>query len=104
MDEAVSVAKEMSSLSQETLDHIADHLSLSKDVFLIKQDKQKACLKLIFAWEDLANKRKEDSSKRELSIKLMNVAKFIYERNKDDSKKLEVIARSLNFRGDYNGI
>ena len=99
IDEAVCVAKEMSSLSQETLDHIADYLSLSKDVFSIKQDKQKVCLKMIFAWEDMATKRKEDSSKRELAIKLMNVANFIYEKNKDESKKLEKIARSLNFRG-----
>lgn len=100
LDDAVCVAKEMSNLSQETLDHIVDHLSLSKDVFLIKQAKQKLCLKMIFAWEDMANKKEEDSSKRELAIKLMYVANFIHKVNKDESKKLEGIARSLNFRGD----
>ena len=95
-DDTVSLAKEMSDLSPQSLSYIAKHLF--EDVFLTQPITEKLCLKTVLAWEGLTN---EESSKRDLAIKLMNVANEIYESNQEESKLLEAIARSLNFRGSY---
>ena len=101
LDEAVSLAKNISVLSQQTLSCITWDLSLLYDVFSTQQIDEKLCLKMIFAWEDSAKRKGEEFSKRELAIKLMNVANEIYVNNQEESEKLEGIARSLNFRGSY---
>ena len=100
LDEAVDLAKKMSALSQHTLSCITGHLS--DDLFLTLPIEEKSCLKMIFAWEDSAKENGEEFSKRELAIKLMNVANEIHENNQEESEKLESIARSLNFRGNYS--
>ena len=97
LDEAVDLAKKMSALSQHTLSRITGHPLDEK----LKPIEEKLCLKMIFAWEDSA-KEKGELSKRELAIKLMNVANEIHENNQEESEKLESIARSLNFRGNYS--
>ena len=86
----------MSDLSPQSLSCIAKHLF--EDIFSTHPITEKLCLKTIFGWEGLTN---EESSKRDLAIKLMKVAKEIHESNQDESKKLEAIARSLDFRGSY---
>ena len=101
LDEAVSLAKNISVLSQQTLSCITSHLSSSDDVFLTQPIEDKLCLKMIFAWENSAKKKGEEFSKRELAIKLMKVASEIHENNQEESEKLKGIARSLNFRGSY---
>ena len=105
LDEAVDLAKQMSALSQQTLSCITRRLSpLSHDVFLAQPIEEKLCLKMIFAWEDSAKEKGEEFSKRELAIKLMNVANDVHENNQEESEKLEDIAKSLNFRGSYSVI
>ena len=56
---------------------------------------------MIFAWEDSVKRKGEEFSKRELAIKLMDVANKIHKNNQEESEKLKGIARSLNFRGSY---
>ena len=102
LNEAVSLAKKISVLSRQTLSCITGRLSpLSDDVFLTQPIEDKLCLKMIFAWEDSTKRKGEEFSKQELAIKLMNVANEIYVNNQEESKKLEGIARSLNFKGSY---
>ena len=54
-------------------------------------------MKMIFAWEDLTKQKEEEASKKVLVIKLINAPNEIYSKNKEESKKLEIIARCLNF-------
>ena len=56
-------------------------------------------MKMIFAWEDLSKQKEEEASKKALAIKLMNAANELYNNNKEESKKVEIIAKYLNFRG-----
>ena len=100
LDEAVSLAKKISVLSQQTLSCNTGHLSpLSDDVFLTQPIEDKICLKMIFVWEDLAKRKGEEFSKHELAIKLLKVANEVYVNNQEESEKLEGIDRSLNFKG-----
>ena len=89
---------EMSKLPNETLLLVANHLDISKlEITSSKGDKRRYCMKMILAWEDLTKQKKEEASKKPLTIKLMNATNEIYSKNKKESKKLELIARCLNF-------
>ena len=101
LNEAVSLAKNISVLSQQTLSCITQDLSLSDDVSSTQQIDEKLCLNMILTWENSAKGKGEEFSKRELAIKLMDVANEIYVNNQEESEKLEGIARSLHFRGSY---
>ena len=101
IEEAVKVSDEMSKLPDETLLLVANHLNIpTMEITSSKGDKWRYCLKMIFTWEDLTKQNEEEASKKALAIKLMNAANEIYTKNKEESKKLEIIARGLNFQGN----
>ena len=100
IEEAFKVTDEMSKLPDETLLLVANHLNIpTMEITSSKGDKWRYCMKMIFAWEDLTKQKEEEASKKALAVKLMNAANEIYSKNKEESKKLETIARCLNFRG-----
>ena len=100
IEEAFKMTYEMSKLSDETLLLVAKHLAIpAMEVTTLKGDKWRFCMKMMLAWEDLTKQKEEEASKKALAIKLMNAANEIYNNNKEESKKLEIIAKYLNFRG-----
>ena len=59
---------------------------------------------MILEWEDVYllsddEELKREASKKVLAIKLMSAANEIYEVNKEESRGLENVAKSLNFEG-----
>ena len=100
IEEACKMTYEMSKLPDETLLLVAKHLAIpAMELSSSKGDKWRYCMKMIFAWEDLTKQKEEEASKKALAIKLMNAANELYSKNEEESKKLEIIARCLNFRG-----
>ena len=55
---------------------------------------------ILIAWKDLSSEN--DPSKKTLAIKLMKAANEIHEQSEGESKNLEIIARSLDFKGKIN--
>ena len=67
------------------------------------------CMTMILDWEDKSllsedEELKREASKKVLAIKLMHAANEIYTVNKEESRALENVAKSLNFEGMFGYI
>ena len=100
LDDAYAVAKGMSELSDKTLPVVCHCLDLPEIILYKDKSKWRRCMTILIAWEDLS--RENDASKKTLAIKLMKAANKIHEENEGESKKLEIIARSLDYKGKIN--
>ena len=69
-------------------------------ITLSEKKKWELSMKMMLAWKDLAN-GDEETSKTALAKKLKKAASEVKEFNQEESEKLESLARSLNFRGNF---
>ena len=67
---------------------------------LSEKKKWELNMKIMLVWKDLAN-GVEETSKTALAKKLKKAASEVKEFNQEESQKLESLARSLNFRGNF---
>ena len=100
LDDACTVAKGMLDLSDKTLHVVCQCLDLSEIIIFKDKLEWRHCMRILIAWEDLS--RENDASKKTLAIKLMKAANKIHEESEGESKKLEIIARSLDYKGKIN--
>ena len=104
VEDACSVVKGLEKLSEETLQVVADYLEKKDFLALVKRNKWRKCMTMILEWEDDSllsgdEEQKREASKKVLAIKLMSAANEIYQVNKEESRGLENVAKSLNFEG-----
>ena len=90
----------MLELSDKTLYVVCQCLDVPEIIFLKEKSKWKLCMTILIVWEDLSSEN--DASKKTLAIKLMKAASEIHEQSEGESKKLEIIARSLDYKGKIN--
>ena len=90
----------MSELSDKTLHVVCQCLDLPEIILFKDKSKWRHCMTILIAWEDLSSEN--DTSKKTLAIKLMKAANKIHEESEGESKKLEIIARSLDYKGKIN--
>ena len=90
----------MLELSDKTLRVVCQCLDLPEIILFKEKSKWRCCMTILIAWEDLSSEN--DASKKTLAIKLMKVANEIHKQSEDESKKLEIIARSLDYKGEIN--
>ena len=100
LDDAYAVAKGMSELSDKTLYVVCQCLDLPEIILFKDKPEWRHCMRILIAWEDLSSEN--DTSKKTLAIKLMKAATEIHKQSKEESKKLEIIARSLDYKGKIN--
>ena len=97
----VTVTDKMSHLSDKALSITAKCLFSTDDgIPLSEKKKWELSMKMVLAWKDLAN-GVEETSKTALAKKLKKAASEVKEFNQEESQKLESLARSLNFRGNF---
>ena len=103
------MVKELEKLSEDTLQVAARYLDMPDFLTSAKRKKWRKCITMILEWEDVYllsddEELKREASKKVLAIKLMSAANEIYEVNKEESRGLENVAKSLNFEGmiSYN--
>ena len=90
----------MLELSENTLDVVCQCLDLPEKILFKDKLTWSCCMKILIDWEDLSSKN--DASKKTLAIKLMKAANEIHKQSNEESKKLEIIARSLDYKGKIN--
>ena len=90
----------MLELSDETLHAVCRCLNVPEIIFLKEKSKWRLCMTILIVWEDVSSEN--DASKKTLAIKLMKVASEIHKQSEGESKKLEIIARSLDYKGKIN--
>ena len=90
----------MVDLSDKTLHVVCKCLDLPQKILFKDKSKWRCCMTILTDWEDLSSEN--DTSKKTLAIKLMKAADEIHKQNKEESKKLEIIARSLDYKGKIN--
>ena len=98
------MVKGLENVSKDTLQVVAKYLDMPDFVALVKRKKWRKCMTMILDWEDKSllgedEELKREASKKVLAIKLMHAANEIYEVNKEESRCLENVAKSLNFEG-----
>ena len=98
--DAYTVAKGMLELSDKTLYVVCQCLDVPEIMLYKDKSKWRRCMTILIAWEDLSSEN--DTSKKTLAIKLMKAANKIHEESEGESKKLEIIARSLDYKGKIN--
>lgn len=104
IDDACSVAKGLEKLSEETLQVVAKCLDMPNFYTEAERKEWRKCMTMILDWENLCllsknEEEKKEASKKMLATKIMNAANELHEKNAEDSKALENVARSLNFEG-----
>ena len=102
LDDACMVAKKMLELSDKTLYVVCQCLGVPEIIFLKEKSKWRLCMTILIVWEDLSSEN--DASKKTLAIKLMKAANEIHKQSEGESKKLEIIARSLDYKGKINNL
>ena len=90
----------MLELSDKTLRVVCQCLDLPEIILFKEKSKWRCCMTILIAWEDLSSEN--DASKKTLAIKLMKAANKIHKESEQESKKLEIIARSLDYKGKIN--
>ena len=90
----------MLNLLKDTLYVVCQCLGVPEIILLKEKSKWRLCMTILIVWEELSSEN--DASKKKLATKLMEAANEIYKQSKEESKKLEIIARSLNYKGKIN--
>ena len=100
LDDAYMVAKRMLELSDKALLDVCECLDIPEIILFKEKSKWRRCMTMLIAWENLSSEN--DASKKTLAIKLMKAANKIHKESEQESKKLEIIARSLDYKGKIN--
>ena len=90
----------MLELSDKTLLVVCQCLDLQEIILFKEKPQWRRCMTILIAWENLSSEN--DASKKTLAIKLMKAANQIHKESEVESKKLEIIARSLDYKGNIN--